>query len=222
MRAIISTACVGHAPFAVSPDSMTQSDPSSTALATSVASARVGRGLVIIESSICVAVITGLPTRLHLLIIIFCAANTFSIGISEPRSPRATITPSTTSKISSKLSSPSWFSILAMIAMPRSRMPGNSRMASTSLALRMNEAAIMSTFDSTPKAMSRWSFSVMAGRFVTCPGKFMFLVLPSLPPLSMRQVTRLASSSMDVTVKERSASEHKMVTPGFTVVARSS
>jgi putative Mn2+ efflux pump MntP len=39
---------------------MMASVPSSTALATSLASARVGRGLRIIESSICVAVITGL------------------------------------------------------------------------------------------------------------------------------------------------------------------
>ena len=35
------------------------------ALATSLASARVGRGCVIIDSSICVAVITGRPRRLH-------------------------------------------------------------------------------------------------------------------------------------------------------------
>jgi hypothetical protein len=41
---------------------MTQSEPSNTALATSVASARVGRGFWIIDSSICVAVMTGLPT----------------------------------------------------------------------------------------------------------------------------------------------------------------
>ena len=38
--------------------------PSSTALATSVASARVGRGFLIIESSIWVAVMTGLPAKL--------------------------------------------------------------------------------------------------------------------------------------------------------------
>jgi hypothetical protein len=42
--------------------SMTQSVPSSTALATSVASARVGRGFFTMLSSICVAVMTGLPT----------------------------------------------------------------------------------------------------------------------------------------------------------------
>ena len=41
-----------HTPFAVSPDSMTQSVPSRTALATSEVSARVGRGLLIMLSSI--------------------------------------------------------------------------------------------------------------------------------------------------------------------------
>ena len=52
----------GKLPAAVSPDSMTQSVPSSTALATSVASARVGRGFLTIDSSIWVAVMTGFPT----------------------------------------------------------------------------------------------------------------------------------------------------------------
>ena len=40
--------------------------------------------------------------RLHLEIIIFWARKTFSEGISMPRSPRATITPSVTVKMSSK------------------------------------------------------------------------------------------------------------------------
>ena len=42
-------------------------------MATSLASARVGRGCVIIDSSICVAVITGRPSRLHSAMIRFCA-----------------------------------------------------------------------------------------------------------------------------------------------------
>ena len=41
-----------HVPLAVSPDSMTQSAPSSTALATSLASALVGRGLYTMLSNI--------------------------------------------------------------------------------------------------------------------------------------------------------------------------
>ena len=45
---------------------MTASVPSSTALATSAASARVGRGLRIMESSICVAVMTSFPRQFEL------------------------------------------------------------------------------------------------------------------------------------------------------------
>ena len=45
----------------------------------------------------------------------FCANATFSEGISIPRSPRATITPSVCFKISSKLRIPSSFSIFEMI-----------------------------------------------------------------------------------------------------------
>jgi hypothetical protein len=47
-------------PAAVSPESITASVPSSTALATSDTSARVGTGLWIIDSIICVAVMTNL------------------------------------------------------------------------------------------------------------------------------------------------------------------
>ncbi len=51
----------------------------------------------------CVAQITGFPARLHFAIIIFCATNTFCGGISIPISPRATIIPSASSSIASKL-----------------------------------------------------------------------------------------------------------------------
>merc|ERR1719247_359743 len=64
--AITVTASFGYEPLAVSPESITQSAPSSTALATSDASARVGRGLEVIDSSICVAQMIGLPAMLHL------------------------------------------------------------------------------------------------------------------------------------------------------------
>ena len=55
------TTPIGSRPIAVSPDSITASVPSNTALAMSLTSARVGDGAVIIDSSICVAVITGVP-----------------------------------------------------------------------------------------------------------------------------------------------------------------
>ena len=60
MRAIVRTASSGYLPTEVSPDSITASAPSSTALATSEASARVGREFSIIDSSIWVATMTGL------------------------------------------------------------------------------------------------------------------------------------------------------------------
>ena len=59
MRTIVPTASIGYLPAAVSPESMIASVPSMMAFATSLASARVGRGLRIMESSICVAVMTG-------------------------------------------------------------------------------------------------------------------------------------------------------------------
>ncbi len=46
------------------------------------------------ESSIWVAVITGLPKVFALSMIRFCAIGTFSADSSIARSPRATITPS--------------------------------------------------------------------------------------------------------------------------------
>ena len=60
MRAIVATASIAKAPTDVSPDSIKASAPSRTAFAQSVASALVGEEFVIIESSICVATITGL------------------------------------------------------------------------------------------------------------------------------------------------------------------
>ena len=63
IRAIVSTVSTGYSPTLVSPDSITASAPSSTALATSEASARVGRGVEIIDSSIWVATMTGFALR---------------------------------------------------------------------------------------------------------------------------------------------------------------
>ena len=115
MSCIAWTDCTGYKPLADSPDSMVASVPSRTALATSVTSARVGRGCSCIESSICVAVITGLPNELHFLIKVFWTNGTLMNGISTPMSPRATIKPSETCKISSMLSIPSCDSIFGKI-----------------------------------------------------------------------------------------------------------
>ena len=88
--------------MAVSPESMTASVPSRMALATSDASARVGRGLEIMDSSIWVAVITRSPRRLAASMICFWSIGTVSGLISTPRSPRATITPSQAVRMASR------------------------------------------------------------------------------------------------------------------------
>jgi hypothetical protein len=56
-------------PCAVSPESMTASAPSRTAMAISETSARVGVGWLIMLSNIFVATITGFPMLQHTLII---------------------------------------------------------------------------------------------------------------------------------------------------------
>ena len=63
--AIISTDLSGYFPAAVSPESITALVPSIIAFATSITSALVGLGFLIIESSICVAVIEIFPASLH-------------------------------------------------------------------------------------------------------------------------------------------------------------
>ena len=67
------------------------------------------------DSSICVAVMTGLPARLACAMSCFCRMAISSIGTSTPRSPRATMMPSAAFRISSKCSRASERSILAMM-----------------------------------------------------------------------------------------------------------
>ena len=67
------------------------------------------------ESSIWVAVITGFPAATHWAMMLFWIAGISVKSISTPMSPRATMMPSATDRMSARLLTPSWFSILAMI-----------------------------------------------------------------------------------------------------------
>ncbi len=116
MRFMVATASTGYWPDADSADSMIASAPSKMAVATSETSARVGTGLEIIDSSICVATTTGLPARRQARVISFCTPGTFSSGISTPRSPRATISASASSRMSPSRATACGFSILAITA----------------------------------------------------------------------------------------------------------
>jgi hypothetical protein len=66
------------------------------AVATSETSARVGTGLSIIDSSICVATITGFAAPRARRTRRFWIGGTACTGSSTPRSPRATMIPSET------------------------------------------------------------------------------------------------------------------------------
>ena len=111
-------------------------------MATSEASARVGAGLLIIDSSIWVATITGLALRRTFSMTRFCRNGTSSSGHSTPRSPRATMKASNALTTESRLSIACGFSILAMTGtrIPSSRMM--SRTSSASSAERTNESAM--------------------------------------------------------------------------------
>ena len=137
---------------------MTQSVPSRIAFATSVASARVGKRLDTIDSSICVAVMTGFPARFAFAMSCFCVCAISSIGTSTPRSPRATMIPSAAARISSKCSSASERSILAMMNGTRPIFAAAVRAASSmSFARSTNDWLTAST--PAPSANSRHSRS---------------------------------------------------------------
>ena len=141
-RAIMSTASTGYFPVAVSAESITASDASNIALATSEASARVGRGFSVMDSSICVAVITGRRNSLARAMTVFWTTGTRSGFISTPRSPRATITPSAARRIPSKFSIASGFSSLAItgVSFPARRI--SCLASSTSYGRRTKLTAI--------------------------------------------------------------------------------
>ena len=114
MRAMVAQARAGCRPEAVSADSITASAPSKTALATSLASARVGRGAVTIDCSISVATIAGVCLWRQTSSTCFWTAGTASGDSSTPRSPRASISASERSAIASMCSTADGVSILGM------------------------------------------------------------------------------------------------------------
>src|SRR6478672_8955553 len=75
--AMVFTVTIGYLPTEVSPDNISASAPSSTALATSDASALVGRECSIIESSIWVATMTGFAFSLAIWMALLHQRNLF-------------------------------------------------------------------------------------------------------------------------------------------------
>ena len=189
MRAIVATALPGSRPMALSPESMRALEPSNTALAMSEASARVGDGLVIIDSSIWVAVIAGRPRVMHRSRIRFCRWGSSSIGISAPRSPRATMIAPEASMIPSRLSTAARVSIFATTIGPRGC--GSTPTRRTSCAERTNDTATMSTPTSTNASSMRRSSLVGEARRSRSDG----MCTPGRPCSTPPWVTRISRAS---------------------------
>ncbi len=183
------TVSTGKRPTAVSPESIRASEPSNTALATSLASARVGRGLEIIDSSIWVAVITGQRKADARAMIRFCSTGTWAADSSTPRSPRATITASEAWMISSRWSRACGFSSLAMSGVLAPAHPIKLRARSRSRGSRMNDRATKSTWWARANCRSARSFSVSDGSDSALPGRLTPLRSPRVPPCTTRQRT---------------------------------
>ena len=123
------------------PESMIAEVPSRIAFATSLASARVGSACSTIDSSICVAVITGFPASRQRRMICFWCSGTVAAPISTPRSPRATISASDSSSTSSRSSIASAFSIFAITRAVEPRSLMSACRSRTSAAARTNDSA---------------------------------------------------------------------------------
>ena len=113
--------------------------------------------------SIWVAIEEFLAAMLAFFTISFCTIGTRSIGISTPRSPRATITASTSPRISFKFSIPSDFSNLAMILAVQPMVSMYDLAKSTSSTVRTKDIAIQSTSCSRPNFKANLSSSVSTG-----------------------------------------------------------
>mmetsp|Transcript_26520 Transcript_26520/g.44332 ORF Transcript_26520/g.44332 Transcript_26520/m.44332 type:complete len:389 (+) Transcript_26520:437-1603(+) len=241
MRFISPTVSTGYLPCADSPESITQSAPSNTALATSVHSARVGLGFFCMLSIICVATMTGLPAWLHRRTISFCTLAMLSIGISTAKSPRATMIPSLTSRMLSKFTSDSTFSILEMMwgtwrscGNPSGPLPPApvapllgkssrnvssqySRISVISFGERTNDAAIKSTLCCRPQRMSSLSLWDMGGSNTGKPGRFTPFLLPRTPVFITSAVTSPFSKSISTARNSTAPSSSKMELPTSTV-----
>jgi hypothetical protein len=101
-----------------------------------------------------------------------------------PRSPRATITPSAASTISSMFSAACGFSILASTGMSLSCEARCSRTGRRSSAVLMNDSAIRSTPISIPASTSLRSSSLTAGSDIVTLGRFIPWREPTVPPTS--------------------------------------
>ena len=159
---------------------------------------------------------------LAFLMIIFWSTGTCSGGSSTPRSPRATITPSTTARILSRFSIASARSSLAInigAGAPFAKRSISSRTWTISSAVRTNDKATASTPCSTPNLRSFWSFSVYPDTRKRTPGRLMPLWELSSPPTIT--LASMLPSSADSTRKE-SCPSFRSIGSSFLTISNSS
>ena len=213
MLFMVLTVSTGYLPTAVSPLSITASAPSSRAFATSLASALVGLGFFIMDSSIWVATMTGLPLLLQASMIFFCSSGTSHGGISMPRSPLATMMPSLASIISLMLCTASPCSILLIRGwVPPSRSIAVLTASTSSFDLT-KLAANQSHSISTPNLMPSMSFFVGGLSDSLAPGAFTPFLLDATPPDTTLTVKPFLSSSIFMTSKSMMPSLMKRCPP---------
>ena len=169
---------------------MIAEEPSYTAFATSEISALVGLGLLIMDSSISVAVMTRRPKSLQRLMSCFWTLGTSTNGISTPRSPLAIMMPAHFWEISSMLSTPALFSILAMTSIFSPPLASkNSRISIMSSFRDTKEAATKSISFLIPKRRSFLSCSLKKSPCMTLLGKFIDFWSESVPPTITSHLT---------------------------------
>ncbi len=213
MRLIVTTVSVGYSPTAVSFDVIVASAPSSTALAQSEASARLGTGECTMEPSTSVATMTGLAYWRDSSMQRLVTSGTSSNGISTAMSPRATMMPSNTLTMSSRFSTACGFSILATIGMRRPSSSMISWARSMSVAKRTNDMAMMSAPVWMAQRRSFSSFSVRAGSDTATPGRLMPLWLETGPATTTLVYTLLPSTF--VTSRRTLPSSMRIGSPGW-------
>ena len=150
----------------------------------------------------------------------FCIIGISSVGTSTPKSPLATIKPSETCSISSRFSTPSWFSILDIICIWVALLFSNiSLIANTSEAFLTKDAAIKSISCSIPNSISLISFGVKAGKLIFTPGKLTPLWFLTIPEFSTVHIMSLPFISF--ILNPTRPSSISIVSPTFTSLTNS-
>ena len=115
------------------------------------------------DSSICVATMTGFACSRAAWMARLCTSGTCWSGSSTPRSPRATINPSKAATTSSNAATASGFSSLASTGTRRPTSSVTARTNSTSDGRRTSDNATRSTPASSANRRSSTSLGVSAG-----------------------------------------------------------